>query len=88
MSYSVPAQLTPYFLEGKFKADLNRRNVLGTGGRLTEAYSELLKKIWSASYTTIAPREFKAVLGKHAPQFAGFQQHDSQVSSLCHQATH
>uniref|UniRef100_A0A7S2W2S4 Ubiquitinyl hydrolase 1 n=1 Tax=Rhizochromulina marina TaxID=1034831 RepID=A0A7S2W2S4_9STRA len=70
--------LTPFFLEGKFKGDLNRRNALGTGGKLTEAYSELLKKIWSSSYSTLAPKEFKAVLGKHAPQFAGYQQHDSQ----------
>ena len=37
-----------------------------------------MNKNWSGKYSSIVPREFKATLGKFAPQFAGYQQQDSQ----------
>lgn len=37
-----------------------------------------VEKVFSGSYSTVVPKEFKAVLGKFAPQFAGYQQQDSQ----------
>lgn len=39
--------LASYFLSGKFKRDLNRTNVLGTGGRLTEEFAALLHLLWN-----------------------------------------
>jgi ubiquitin carboxyl-terminal hydrolase 4/11/15 len=57
---------------------VNYDNVLGTGGELTEAYHDLLVEMWRGSYSTVAPRNFKYTLGKHAEQFMGFDQHDSQ----------
>lgn len=49
-------------------------------GAIAEAFGALLQKIWdaqpvSASYS---PREFKQQLQRFAPQFSGYQQHDSQ----------
>ncbi|XP_062114391.1 ubiquitin carboxyl-terminal hydrolase 9-like [Humulus lupulus] len=41
---------------------------------------ELLRKLWSSRQTTIAPRVFKGKLARFAPQFSGYNQHDSQVS--------
>ena len=72
------ASLTDFFLEGQHKKDVNRSNLLGTGGRLALEYAALLKKLWSGSYSTVVPKEFKSILGRAAPQFAGYQQQDSQ----------
>ena len=49
-------------------------------GAIAEAFGALLQRIWdtsslSSSYT---PREFKSQLQRFAPQFSGYQQHDSQ----------
>lgn len=49
-------------------------------GAIAEAFGILLNRVWlpqsSASY---APREFKMQPQRFAPQFSGYQQHDSQV---------
>lgn len=49
-------------------------------GAIAEAFGSLLRRIWlpSDSNTAYSPREFKQVLQKFAPQFSGYQQHDSQ----------
>lgn len=50
-------------------------------GELAIAFGELLRKLWSGQ-TTIAPRVFKGKLARFAPQFSGYNQHDSQVSTV------
>ena len=49
-------------------------------GAIAEAFGSLLRRIWQpmGSNTSYSPREFKQVLQKFAPQFGGYQQHDSQ----------
>lgn len=49
-------------------------------GAIANAYGALLRRIWdtASSMTSYSPREFKSVLQRFAPQFAGYQQHDSQ----------
>ena len=76
LSNTVP--LTSYFLSDQYKQDINKDNPLGTGGKLCEQYAQLLKEIWSGRSRYIAPRDFKWKLERFAPQFAGYQQHDSQ----------
>lgn len=34
--------------------------------------------MWSGGSQSYAPRPFKSIISKHAPQFAGYQQHDCQ----------
>ncbi|KAI9511390.1 hypothetical protein F5148DRAFT_1171203 [Russula earlei] len=73
-------QLTDYFLTGVFTQELNPDNPLGMHGEIARSFGALLQRIWSetsqgASY---APREFKSVLSRFAPQFSGYQQHDTQ----------
>lgn len=48
-------------------------------GAIAEAFGTLLDHIWEpASSAPYAPREFKMHLQRFAPQFSGYQQHDSQ----------
>lgn len=79
--------LRRYFLSRDYQSDLNRDNPLGTGGELATQFSKLLQGMWvdepsSASAwnnsDVVYPREFKQALGKHASQFMGYDQHDSQ----------
>lgn len=49
------------------------------GGEIAESYGALLSRIWSTTGGySYSPREFKQQLQRFAPQFSGYQQHDSQ----------
>jgi ubiquitin C-terminal hydrolase len=39
--------LRMYFLSGRFRRDLNRSNIFGTGGKLTEEFAALLTLLWT-----------------------------------------
>ncbi|KAL6623060.1 hypothetical protein ACP70R_032939 [Stipagrostis hirtigluma subsp. patula] len=69
--------LVEYFLED-YTREINTENPLGLQGELAVAFGELLRKLWSAGRTAIAPRAFKSKLSRFAPQFSGYNQHDSQ----------
>ncbi|KAJ3557337.1 hypothetical protein NM688_g1526 [Phlebia brevispora] len=73
-------ELKDYFLTGVFEDELNPDNPLGMKGAIAEAFGALLRRIWAPAgpSTSYSPREFKQVLAKFAPQFSGYQQHDSQ----------
>ncbi|KAJ7574396.1 hypothetical protein C8J56DRAFT_979520 [Mycena floridula] len=73
-------ELSDYFLTGVFKDELNPDNPLGMQGAIAEAFGALLERIWATSGpgTSYSPREFKTQLQRFAPQFHGYQQHDSQ----------
>lgn len=51
-------------------------------GEIALAFGDLLRKLWAPGATPVAPRTFKSKLSRFAPQFNGFNQHDSQVSEL------
>ncbi|XP_072954131.1 ubiquitin carboxyl-terminal hydrolase 9-like isoform X1 [Typha angustifolia] len=69
--------LVEYFLQD-YTEEINKENPLGMQGELALAFGELLRKLWSSGRTSIAPRSFKAKLARFAPQFSGYNQHDSQ----------
>lgn len=73
-------ELTDYFLSGVFQDELNPDNPLGMHGAIAEVFGLLLHRIWApdSTATSYSPREFKSQLQKFAPQFSGYQQHDSQ----------
>ncbi|KAF5383617.1 hypothetical protein D9615_003721 [Tricholomella constricta] len=73
-------ELTEYFLTGLYQEELNPDNPLGMHGAIAEAFGALLHRIWAStgSSTSYSPREFKSQLQRFAPQFSGYQQHDSQ----------
>lgn len=70
--------LTSYFLSNQYQRDLNKDNPLGTGGNLATEYDALLKELWFGTSPSTAPAGLKRAIGRFAPQFSGFQQHDSQ----------
>lgn len=37
-----------------------------------------MKRQWSGEFSAIAPRNLKRCIGKYAPQFNGYSQHDAQ----------
>lgn len=74
-------------------SEINTKNKLGTKGELAKHFGTLLQQIWAGKYLHIVPSDFKRVLvcvstvgalcsrclqGNFAPQFSGYQQHDSQ----------
>jgi len=69
--------LVQYFVEGAYLGEINRQNPLGWQGKVAEAYGALLKDIWGGQYSTVAPRQFKQVIGEFQPRFSGYAQHDS-----------
>jgi ubiquitin carboxyl-terminal hydrolase 4/11/15 len=74
--HSMPLMHT--FLTGAYRADLNRDNPLGLGGKLAAAFGGLMGKIWQGGVGHVSPKHFKWQLGKFAPQFGGYAQQDSQ----------
>ena len=75
LSHTQP--LTEYFLENDWKSEVNADNPLGMGGRIAEGYGALIDRMWRGTKTTVNPEEFKGVVEQWAPQFQGYEQHDS-----------
>ena len=75
---SATYPLAEYFITFRFIQHVNPVNPLGMGGEIAEEFSFLVQALWKGSYKSIAPKDFKRVLSKFAPQFSGTQQHDSQ----------
>ncbi|KAL9297639.1 hypothetical protein ACSQ67_023535 [Phaseolus vulgaris] len=69
--------LVEYFLQD-YSDEINMENPLGMHGELALAFGDLLRKLWSSGQTAIPPRAFKSKLARFAPQFSGYNQHDSQ----------
>ncbi|PSN41510.1 hypothetical protein C0J52_07225 [Blattella germanica] len=70
--------LTQYFTGNMHLYELNRNNPLGMKGHIAKRYGDLIHDIWSGTAKTIAPLKLRWTIGKYAPRFNGFQQHDSQ----------
>ncbi|XP_057808071.1 ubiquitin carboxyl-terminal hydrolase 8 isoform X2 [Salvia miltiorrhiza] len=70
-------KLVDYFL-GDYKREINPDNPLGMKGEIASSFGDLMKKLWAPGATPLAPRTFKLKLAHFAPQFSGFNQHDSQ----------
>ncbi|GJP42950.1 hypothetical protein CLOM_g2470 [Closterium sp. NIES-68] len=73
--HTVP--LVEYFM-ADYMREINRSNPLGMEGEMATAFGELLRKLWAPGRDPVAPRAFKARLSRFAPQFSGYNQHDSQ----------
>uniref|UniRef100_A0A0D9WVP5 Ubiquitin carboxyl-terminal hydrolase n=1 Tax=Leersia perrieri TaxID=77586 RepID=A0A0D9WVP5_9ORYZ len=71
------SKLVDYFL-GDYDKDINRTNPLGLNGELALAFGELLRRLWNTERKPVSPHHFKSKIACFAPQFSGFNQHDSQ----------
>ena len=70
--------LRHYFVSQAYMQHINVDNPLGHNGDVANAFASLLTLMWSGSTSHVAPRNFKWVMGRIRPQFAGYSQHDSQ----------
>jgi ubiquitin C-terminal hydrolase len=61
-----------------YLSEINRFNPLGSRGRLAHAYGALMRALWSGKYSSVSPDPLKKYLSDKAPQFCGYNQHDSQ----------
>jgi tetratricopeptide (TPR) repeat protein len=75
---SNTAGFCDYFLSDKYLEEINAVNPLGHKGELAKEFGSLLKSIWQAKTSCVSPASFKRAISAFAPQFAGYQQHDSQ----------
>ncbi|KAH7318841.1 hypothetical protein B0J17DRAFT_686237 [Rhizoctonia solani] len=87
-------ELEEYFISGLYKHELNYDNPLGMQGQIANVFGALLHHLypspnsspepatrsygWGNSANSYAPREFKQTIGRFAPAFSGYQQHDTQ----------
>ncbi|GFR09430.1 ubiquitin carboxyl-terminal hydrolase 32 [Trichonephila clavata] len=70
--------LTAYFNSNYHLYELNRTNQHGMKGHIAKRYGDLVQDLWSGTSRTVAPLKLRLTIGKYAPRFNGFQQHDSQ----------
>lgn len=70
-------ELTKYFTFRLHEAEINHTNVLGSKGRVAEAYGELMNDMWIGSKNKAAPFNVKKSIGTVVAQFRGYNQQDS-----------
>lgn len=51
-------------------------------GELAEGFGTLMALLWKGGVGHVSPRRFKERIGRFAPQFSGYAQHDSQVTCV------
>ncbi|KAI9702430.1 MAG: CSN-associated deubiquitinating enzyme Ubp12 [Candelina mexicana] len=72
-------ELTLYFLQDKYRSELNPSNPLSHNGEVARQYALLLHSMYDdGGLATFAPRQFKNTIGKFATSFTGWAQQDSQ----------
>ena len=70
-------ELTTYFLSGKYKKNINKKNKLGLKGKLADAWNELLNNYWNSKTNAGNPSSIKNLVAKKVKKFSGFKQQDS-----------
>jgi hypothetical protein len=71
--------LREYYLSGRYVQDINTTNPIGCEGKLAKDFAALMQEMWGPSpRSTVNPSNVKYTVSKFAPQFTGYQQHDSQ----------
>lgn len=60
MSGTIP--LSRYFMDGSYRSHINKDNPLGSRGVLAEAFSSVVKNLWSGEFKFISPVTIKVGL--------------------------
>ncbi|KAL8949676.1 MAG: hypothetical protein Q9222_004237 [Ikaeria aurantiellina] len=72
-------ELSMYFLQERYKKELNPSNPLSHGGMVAKAYASLIREMYGdGTGYAFAPKAFKNVIGRYGPSFSGYGQQDSQ----------
>lgn len=48
-----------YFLDGRYKGDINQYNPLGTKGDLANTFAKLLSALWGENWNVLSPISFR-----------------------------
>lgn len=73
------SDLSHYYLSNQFINHLHLDNPLGSAGHVSVEYSRLLKSLLVDDQgSAVDAEDIKAALERVAPQFEGYEQHDSQ----------
>ena len=70
-------ELTTFFLTGKYKEFINKKNKLGLGGKLANAWYKLLEEYWNSNSRVGNPSNIKSAVAKKVKKFSSFNQQDS-----------
>ena len=62
LSHTV--DLTAFFLNNKYKTDINEENPLGSGGSLVRKYAYFLKNVWHGQASQFSPWGLKNAIGE------------------------
>ena len=84
MSNTLP--LTAFFLEDRWKDDLNDDNPMGFHGKIAKEYAGLISELWDSSPSapsSVRPSSFKYTIGQFNSMFSGYYQQDSQELVGC-----
>jgi ubiquitin carboxyl-terminal hydrolase 4/11/15 len=72
-------ELSMYFLNNKWKEEVNVNNPIGHKGAIARSYAGLLSSIYGFdNISSVSPKDFKQKLGKANSLFSGYGQQDSQ----------
>ena len=72
-------ELAIYFLQDKYKSEINSSNPLGSGGIMAKKYAEVLQGLYGENASSaFSPNNFKRTLSSQNPVFSGWGQQDSQ----------
>ncbi len=58
--------LAKYFIFGCYKDHINKRNALGTRGRLAEVFADLLTEMYVGDAPFLSPWDVKSVIARRA----------------------
>ncbi|KAF7308949.1 Ubiquitin carboxyl-terminal hydrolase 4 [Mycena kentingensis (nom. inval.)] len=67
-----------FFATGRWRNAVNRVNPLGSQGRLSGEFANLVYALWSGELPYIIPLDFRKVICQLDSQYNGSNQHDSQ----------
>ena len=70
-------ELTTYFLSGKYKQSINKKNKAGLGGKLANEWHNLLEEYWNSGKNAGNPSNVKSAVAKKVSKFGGYGQQDS-----------
>lgn len=59
---SHTTELTDYFLAKEYQKDINQSNVMGTQGRLANAYASLIFEMWNGMKPIVHPNYFRSIM--------------------------
>jgi len=78
-------QFAEYFVNESYRIDkkkhgklVNLKKTSGSDGEVSDALAILLRALWTGRYSSDLSLRFKTVLGRLAPQYEGWDQHDAQ----------